>query len=237
MTILLHLDASARIAGSQTRRLGRLFVERWRALRPDDTVVHRDVGREPPRPVTDSWIAAAFTRPERRTPDMIAALAESDRLVDELERADIIVAGVPMYNFGLPAQMKAYIDNIVRVGRTFGLDRTRAGDPDWPMLRGKRLVILSSRGDRGYDPGGWIAHKNHVEPHLRAAFGYIGITDVVSIAVEADAFADQHLAQSLAAAEAAVERLVQRMGGARRLNPRLRGASLPRRLAVPGAGR
>ena len=213
MTILLHLDASARVTGSHTRRLGRLFAERWRVLRPADTVIHRDLGREPPRPVTETWIAAAFTRPQRRTPDMIAALAESDRLVDELERADLIVAGVPMYNFGLPAQMKAYVDNVVRVGRTFGFDRKRAGDPYWPMLQGKRLVVLSSRGDHGYDPDGRIAHMNHVEPHLRTAFGYIGITDVESIAVEADEFADQRVARSLTAAEVAVERLVRCLAG------------------------
>ena len=212
MTTLLHLDASARISGSHTRHLGRLLVERWRTLRPDGTIIRRDIGRAPPQPVTEAWIAAAFTRPERRTPGMIAMLAESDALVDELERADVIVAGVPMYNFGVPAQMKAWIDNVVRVGRTFGFDRTRA-EPYWPMLQGKQLVILSSRGDHGYDPGGRVAHLNHLEPHLRTAFGYIGITDFTSIAVEADEFADQRFARSLAAAETAIEELVQCMAG------------------------
>ncbi|MFX5956974.1 NAD(P)H-dependent oxidoreductase, partial [Acinetobacter baumannii] len=81
-------------------------------------------------------------------PWMHDRLAQSDALIDELLAADVIVAGVPMYNFGMPAQFKAYIDNIVRVGRTFGFDRSRAGAPYWPLLAGmnKRLVILSSRG-------------------------------------------------------------------------------------------
>jgi FMN-dependent NADH-azoreductase len=113
-----------------------------------------------------------------------------------------------MYNFGLPAPMKAYVDNVVRVGRTFGFDRTGVGDPYWPLLSGKRLVILSARGDHGYDAGGRIADANHVEPHLRTAFGYIGIATVGAVAVEYDEFSDARLAQSLAAAEAAVERLV-----------------------------
>lgn len=223
MPTLLHIDASARPAGSDlttfgshTRRLGQRFLARWRELRPGDTVLHRDVGLTPPAPVSAAWIHAAFTPEERRTPWMQAVLRESDMLVDELIGADVIVAGVPMYNFGVPAQFKAYIDNIVRVGRTFGFDRTRAGEPYWPLLAdmGKRLVILSSRGDFGYDEGGRIAHMNHVEPAIRTAFGYIGITDVATVAVEYDEFAGERLAASIANAERAVDALAERLAAA-----------------------
>ncbi|MBM7094046.1 NAD(P)H-dependent oxidoreductase, partial [Streptomyces sp. S12] len=153
MTRLLHIDSSARSGGSDTqahgshsRRLSARFVRRWRELRPDDEVTVRDVGLHPPAPVTGGWIHAAFTPPERREAWMRDALAESDALVDELLAAVVVVAGVPMYNFGMPAQFKAWIDNIVRVGRTFGFDRAREGEPYWPMLTdsGKRLVLLSS---------------------------------------------------------------------------------------------
>jgi len=211
MTTILHIDASARLGRSHTRRLSARFVEAWLARRPHDTVIRRDVGLEPPPPVTEDWIAAAFTRPERRTPEMRATLTVSDALVDELERADLIVAGVPMYNFGLPAQMKAWVDNIVRVGRTFGFDRSRQGEPYWPMLSGKRLVTLGARGDWGYGPGERLAGLNHVEPHLQTVFRYIGITDAVSVAAEYDEFADERIRQSLQAAEAEIDRLVARM--------------------------
>jgi FMN-dependent NADH-azoreductase len=211
MTTILHIDSSARLVRSHTRRLSARFVEAWLARRPHDTVIRRDVGLEPPPPVTEAWIAAAFTKPERRTPEMRATLAVSDALVDELERADLIVAGVPMYNFGLPAQMKAWVDNIVRVGRTFGFDRSRPGEPYWPMLSGKRAVLLSARGDWGYEPGERLAGLNHVEPHLQTVFRYIGITDAVSIAAEYDEFADERIQQSLQAAEAEIDRLVGRM--------------------------
>lgn len=211
MTTILHIDSSARAARSHTRRLSARFIEAWLARRPGDTVIRRDVGLEPPPPVTETWIAAAFTKPERRTPEMHAALAISDALVDELERADLIVAGVPMYNFGLPAQMKAWVDNIVRVGRTFGFDRSRPGEPYWPMLSGKRLVTLGARGDWGYQPGERLAGLNHVEPHLHTVFRYIGVTDAVSIAAEYDEFADERIRQSLEAAEAEIDRLVARM--------------------------
>lgn len=220
MATLLHIDASARPGrsdqdrfGSHTRRLTARFVGRWAASRPGDRIIRRDVGQTPPRPVTGRWIHAAFTKPEQREPWMRKALAESDALVDELMAADLIVAGVPMYNFGPPAQFKAYIDNIVRVGRTFGFDRSRPGEPYWPLLAdaGKRLVILSSRGDYGYDEGERIHHLNHVERSVRTAFRYLGITEVESVAVEYDEFGDERLRASLARADMAVDRLVDRL--------------------------
>ncbi|MCZ4304468.1 NAD(P)H-dependent oxidoreductase [Zoogloeaceae bacterium G21618-S1] len=217
MTTLLHIDASARAGrsgiepyGSHSRRLTARFAARWREACPQDRIRYRDVGRQPPRPVSGEWIHAAFTPPAQREPWMDSVLAESDALVDELLAADVIVAGVPMYNFGVPAGFKAYIDNIVRVGRTFGFDRQRAGVPYWPLLKaqGKRLILVSARGDHGYGPGGRIAAMNHVEPHVRTAFGYIGITDVTSVAVEYDEFADERLEASLREAEQRIDACV-----------------------------
>jgi FMN-dependent NADH-azoreductase len=189
------------------------FIERWQAARPTDTIVYRDVGQSPPNPVTGRWIHAAFTKPDQRESWMHEVLAESDRLVDELISADLIVAGVPMYNFGPPAQFKAYIDNIVRVGRTFGFDRSRAGEPYWPLLagQGKRLIILSSRGDYGYGKGERIQHLNHVEASIQTAFKYIGITEFESVAAEYDEFADERLQASLTQADAEVDALVGRL--------------------------
>jgi FMN-dependent NADH-azoreductase len=224
MTTLLHIDSSARPGrsdrdahGSHSRRLTARFVDRWRAARPADSVIYRDVGAGPPSPVTGDWIHAAFTLPERRETWMAKALAESDRLVDEVLAADVIVLGAPMYNFGPPAQLKAWIDNVVRVGRTFGFDRTREGEPYWPMLdaMGKTLVILSSRGDHGYAPGERLAHANHLEAALRTPLGYLGVTDVHEAAIEYDEFADARLAASIVAAEARVDDLVERLLAAR----------------------
>lgn len=222
MTTILHIDASARPGlsgqdayGSHSRRLSARFVQQWLLHRPDTRVIYRDVGQNPPSPVTGAWIHAVFTPEAAREPWMRDVLAESDRLIDELIAADIIVAGVPMYNFGPPAQFKAWIDNVVRVGRTFGFDRSRAGDPYWPLLAdmGKRALVLTSRGDYGYD-GGKMAGKNHVEPAIFTALDYLGITGVHSIAVEYDEFADARLAQSLVAAEKAVDALAARWSGA-----------------------
>ncbi|RFP15200.1 NAD(P)H dehydrogenase [Duganella sp. BJB488] len=224
MTTLLHLDSSARPGtsanqsfGSHTRRLAARFVAGWRAAHPDAAVIHRDLGAEPPQHVTGEWIHAAFTKPEQRLPWMDAVLRESDQLIDELCAADVIVAGVPMYNFNVPAQFKAYIDNIVRVGRTFGFDRARAGAPYWPLLDQDRksFVILSSRGDHGYSQGQRIAHMNHVEPSITTALRYIGITDVHGAAVEFDEFGDGRLRASIVAAESQVDELVAQLGAQR----------------------
>jgi FMN-dependent NADH-azoreductase len=217
---LLQIDSSARAGlsgrdphGSHTRRLTHRFVARWQAARPADALVYRDVGQTPPSPVSEQWIQAAFTKPEKREPWMKDVLAESDALVDDLLAADLIVAGVPMYNFGMPAQFKAYIDNIVRVGRTFGFDRSRPGDPYWPMLAnmGKRLVMMSARGDYGYDAGGRVAHVNHVEAGVRDVLGYLGVTQFDSVAIEYDEFGGERLAASIARAEQSVDALVDRL--------------------------
>ena len=219
MTTILHIDSSARRNssvetpyGSHSRRLTERFVRKWReAHMHDSAIIYRDVGQKPPQPVTGAWIQAAFTKPEMRLPWMTETLAESDELVDELLAADIIVAGVPMYNFAPPAQFKAWIDNIIRVGRTFGFDRSRTGDPYWPLLSqaGKTLVIMSSRGDHGYGRGGRIEQLNHVEPSISTAFTYIGVTDLRSVAVEFDEFADERLRASIKNAEAKVDALVE----------------------------
>jgi FMN-dependent NADH-azoreductase len=217
---LLRIDSSARShasdrnsRGSHTRRLTERFTRRWLQQRPNDVLISRDVGQSPPPPVAEKWIGAAFTKPDQREPWMKEALAESDALVDELIAADLIVAGVPMYNFGMPAQFKAYIDNVVRVGRTFGFDRSRPDDPYTPLLAGmdKHLILLGSRGDYGYDPGGRIAHINHVEGAIRDVFAFLGVAAFHSVAIEYDEFGGDRLQASIAAAECTVDDLVDRL--------------------------
>src|SRR5687768_8771830 len=220
MFTLLHIDSSARPGrsdeqphGSHSRRLSARFVQRWLEQRPGDQLIRRDVATSPPSPVTGSWVHAAFTPPGQREAWMRATLAESDALVDEVLSADLLVIGAPMYNFGMPSTLKAWIDNIVRVGRTFGFDRNRVGEPYWPLLagQGKRVVLLGARGDHGYDPGGRLAHANHVEAGVLTPLHYIGIDAADRIAIEYDEFGDERLDASIAAAEAHVDALVARL--------------------------
>lgn len=221
MATILHIDSSARSGesgkdphGSHTRRMTRHFVDRWLACAPNTQVISRDVAAAAPSPVDGRWIEAAFTRPEARSAAMLQILSESDQLVDELDRADLVLIGAPMYNFGVPSTLKAWIDNVVRVGRTFGFDRSRQGAPYWPMLTpGKRAVVLAARGDGGYGADGPLASSNLVEASLRVPLAYIGVSDFHSIAVEWDEFADERVAASMASAEAEIERLVDQLAG------------------------
>lgn len=220
MISLLHIDSSARTGrsgeqahGSHTRRLSSRFLRLWQAKRPLDRIVYRDLALDPPAPVTGEWVHAAFTAPAHRETWMSAVLAQSDALVDELIAAEVIVIGAPMYNFGMPSPLKAWIDNIVRVGRTFGFDRKRAGEPYWPLLAGqnRRLVLLSSRGDYGYDLGERLALLNHVEEGIMTPLNYIGINTVDRVAIEYDEFGDERLQASIASAETAIDALVEQM--------------------------
>ncbi|AXK41296.1 FMN-dependent NADH-azoreductase [Erythrobacter aureus] len=216
MSNVLIVDASARSAsshfasfGSHTRRLSLKFAETWRCRCPGATILHREIGLLPPTPVDPDWIHAAFTPEQDRSFWMQQRLAESDKLVDELIASDIIVIASPMYNFGVPAQLKAYIDNVVRVGRTFGFDRNREDEPYWPLLKddNKTLVVLSSRGDHGYDDASRLKNQNHVEPGIVTPLSYLGIEKHHYIAIEFDEFADDRLEASIARAEQEVEAL------------------------------
>ncbi|NZA26570.1 NAD(P)H-dependent oxidoreductase [Luteimonas sp. SJ-92] len=217
MIRLLHLDASARPGrhgidphGSHTRALSHRFVARWRAARPRDPVRYRDLGAAPPRLVDHDWIRAEFTRRDAREPWMTERLAESDAMVDELIDTDLLVIGAPLYNFGMPAPLKAWVDSIVRIGRTVAFDPSRGDDPYIQLLadRPRRVALLSSRGGHGMDQGGPLAHMNHLDPHLRTALGFIGIHDLRSIAIEYEEFGDARLAASVAEAQAKVDGLV-----------------------------
>ncbi|RCS44594.1 FMN-dependent NADH-azoreductase [Bremerella cremea] len=194
---LLHIDSSPRQARSHTRQLTASFIEKWRACSPHDTVTYRDLGLNPLPHVSEEWIAAAFTPAESRTANMQAALRQSDELVDELLAADLIVAGIPFYNFGMPSGFKAYVDQIVRIGRTFAFDPQQRDSPYTSLVKGKRMIALISRGDGGYEPGGPNEAMNHLDPHLRTVFGFIGITDIEIVAAENDEWGGPALEASL----------------------------------------
>jgi FMN-dependent NADH-azoreductase len=217
MTTLLHIDASAQVqTRSLSRQLGTLFFEAWRKLRPDDRVIRRDVAQAPITPVTSDWIAAAFTPPEGRTLAMRERLSESDTLIDEVIASDIIVMGVPMYNYGMPATMKAWIDQVARIGRTFSFDLGRGDSPIEPILRGKTLVALSSRGEFGFEPGGVRAHINLLDPHIAACAHYFGVarSDIHTVAIEYQEFKDDRHEQSKAHCRARTTELAQRLARA-----------------------
>ena len=212
MTQVLHIDASPRSDRSHTRRLTREFIDAWLETRPTDTVVYRDVGHHPPPHVDEAWIAAAFTPPDKLTQQMRETLKTSDDLVDELLAADIFVIGLPMYNFSVPSAFKAYIDQIVRVRRTFTFDPEDKFQPYKPLVHGKRIFVIVATGDSGYESGGRFAHLNHLDPYLRVLFGFIGVTDVTFVHIGNDEFGGERLSQSVLQARARISELTSIQG-------------------------
>ena len=214
MRTLLRIDASAQLPDrSITRRLTTLFFDRYLSLDPAARVLTRDVGRDPIPAIDHRWIHAAFTPPTEREAWMDERLALSDTLIDEIVSADLLVMGVPMYNYGLPASLKGWIDQVARIGRTFSFDLDRGDVPIEPILEGKRLVVLSSHGEFGFSPGGMRAHLNALHPALAACAHYFGVAAgaIDTVSVEYQEFKDHRHAASLADAEAATVALADRL--------------------------
>jgi FMN-dependent NADH-azoreductase len=170
MKTLLAIDVSPRYDYSISRKLTSLFVEKWRGANAGGQVIDRDLIKTNLPYVDLPWIGGAFTPPEQHSPESAAAIKVSNDLVAELQSADRIVIGTPMYNFTIPAVLKAYIDHIVRVGLTVSPESVG-------LLTGKKAtVILASGGD--YNPGSPVEGYNQASGYLRQVLGFIGITDV-----------------------------------------------------------
>ena len=189
---VLRIDSSARHEGSVSRQLADRVIER---LGPDRVIV-RDLAETPLPQVTGTWITAArSTPPDERSEAQLEETAQSDALIEEMRAADVLVIGLPMYNFMVPASLKAWIDLVARAGLTF---RYTAEGPEG-LMEGKRAILaVASGGTEVGSPGDFAT------PYMRHVLGFLGIEDVQIVAsdrvmVDADA--------SEARAEADLERL------------------------------
>ncbi len=167
---LLAIEVSPRFDYSVSRKLTAEFIRQWQATHRGGSVVVRDLV-ETRLPFVDlPWIQGAFTPSATHSPEAAAAIKVSDDLVAELQAADRIVLGTPMYNFSIPARLKAWVDHVVRVGVTVSTDNKG-------LLTGKSAdVILASGGD--YSPGSPVEQYNQASGYLHQMLAYIGITDV-----------------------------------------------------------
>jgi FMN-dependent NADH-azoreductase len=175
---LLHVDSSARDS-SVSRAVTTEFVAAWERAHPDSQVIRRDLAVMPLSHVTDDWVQASQSDPTQHTEEQRRVLALSETLVSELHDAVIIVVGSPMYNFAISAALKAWIDLVVRQGRTVDFS-TR---PPKGLLQDKKLVVITARGGN-YDAGTPTADFDFQEPYLRLIFGLIGLKDIRFIHVD-----------------------------------------------------
>ena len=183
---LLHLDSSALGASSVTRELSAAIVARWQDAVPGIAVDYRDLDNNPLPHLTGGVLGGADE----------AAAAESAATMDQFLAADVIVIGAPMYNFGIPSTLKAWIDRIAVAGKTF---RYTENGPEG-LAKGKRLVIASGRGGIYGDN----SPADFQEAYLRQVFGFLGITEIEFVRAEGVAYSPQHRTDALAGAKATI---------------------------------
>ena len=182
---LLHLDSSALGANSVTRELSAAVVARWQDDLPGVAVTYRDLDADPLPHLTGAVLAKADP----------AQAAEGERLVAQFLASDVIVIGAPMYNFGIPSTLKAWIDRIAVAGKTF---RYTENGPVG-LAGGKRVIVASGRG--GFHGNG---PTDFQENYLRQVFGFLGIVDIAFVRAEGVGLSPQHRADALAAAHASI---------------------------------
>ena len=200
---ILRIDASMRKSGSVSRELTDRAIASLTAENPASTVVARDLAETPLPQVDEAWIGANFTDEADRNDAQKAALAQSDALVEELVAADTIVIGVPVYNFGIPAALKAWIDLIARARKTF---RYSENGPVG-LLTGKKVIIALASGgvemDSGYD---------FATPYLRHVLGFVGLDDVTVL--RGDALMMDKSGEKLSAAQASADTVAETLKAA-----------------------
>ena len=174
MTTLLKINSSI-LASGNANRLADDFVARWQRSHPRGRVIERDLTRDPIPHLGESALTGFGTPDERRSPEQQAAVALSEQLIAELNAADVVVIGVPMYNFGIPSPLKAWIDHIARTGITFKYNESGPVG----LVTGKKVYFLAARG--GVHAG---SERDIQSQYLRFMFGFLGMTDVEFVYAE-----------------------------------------------------
>ncbi|MFJ8025780.1 FMN-dependent NADH-azoreductase [Streptomyces sp. NPDC096311] len=166
MATLLHIDSSVFPGeASSSRPVTAAFRRTWEAEHPEGTVIYRDLAADPVPHITAAAWSAGYTAPAERTPQQSAAFAARVKLIEELERADAVLIGAPMYNFSIPSTLKTWLDSVLLLGRTAG---------ETPSAQGTPTVVVASRGG-SYAPGtpreGYDFVQNYLEAVLKNTLG------------------------------------------------------------------
>ena len=189
---VLQINSSARTTGSHSTRLAGDIVQRLHAA----TLTVRDLGKQPLPALDEAALGALFTPAEQRTPAQSARVAQDDALIAEVQAADVLVLGVPMYNFGVPAALKNWIDAIARAGVTFKYtDKGPIG-----LLTGKKVYVALARGGLYRD-----TPADSQVPYLKSVLGFLGMTDVQFFYAEGLAMGPEAEKKALASAAAQID--------------------------------
>ncbi|WP_163119540.1 FMN-dependent NADH-azoreductase [Acinetobacter pittii] len=218
MSRILHIDASVRAAinpnpkhSSISKNIANRLINSWKKQVPIDEYIYRDVGMNPPPFITQNWIEAVFTPENKRTQAQCDILSISDQLIAEVSSSDILVISSPMYNYGMPAQLKAWFDQIIRINKTFDFDLARGDFPLQPLLSGKILIIITSSGEFGFEQDGVRQNMSHLVPHICTLSKYLGVEKIYEISSEYQEFGDERHIKSLENAFQKAEKLVAQL--------------------------
>jgi FMN-dependent NADH-azoreductase len=204
MATLLHIDSSVfPSGGSASRAVAEAFRKTWQEQHPDGTVIYRDLASNPVPHITADAHTAGFADPAAHTPEQAAAFAERVKLIEELEQADAVLIGAPMYNFTIPSTLKAWLDNVILIGRTAGEAHSAKGTP---------VTVVASRGG-SYAPGTPREPFEYVQNYLTAiladtlALDLDFIVPELTLAPHFESSRERALQDAAAKAKALAERL------------------------------
>jgi FMN-dependent NADH-azoreductase len=203
MPTLLRIDSSSRRDGSHSRALADAFEAAWSKRFAGATIVRRDLAANPIAHIHETTIAGFYTPTEKLDANLRGAVALSDELIEEVNAADTILIATPMYNFTVPSALKSWIDQIVRIGRTFSYDGTNFTG----LVKARRIVVVAAFGAGGY--GGSLTGADFVTPYLKFLFGFLGVSDVTVIPTEATTADAATVASNIDRAKADILKLVE----------------------------
>lgn len=181
MQRILRIDSSSRVTRSQSRELGDYFETKWKAACLNGHLVRRDLAKEPIEQIRQDTITGFYTPAEGITAELRTATALSDKLIGEVQAADTLLITAPIYNFGVPASLKAWIDQVVRIGHTFSFDGTNFGG----LAKPDTAIVCAAYGANGYEEDGAFRAANFLEPYLDFLLKFLGVSTVHFIAVQA----------------------------------------------------
>lgn len=193
---ILQINSSARTVGSHSTRMATDIVKRLQAAHPASSLTLRGLGHTPHPALDEATLQALFTPAEQRSPTQTARVSQDEALIAELQAADVVVLGVPMYNFGVPAALKNWIDAIARAGVTFKYtDKGPVG-----LLQGKKVYVALARGGLYRD-----TPADTQVPYLKTLLGFLGMTDIQFVYAEGLNMGPEAEQKALASAEAQID--------------------------------
>lgn len=195
---ILQINTAARSEGANSSKLADAISSRLKVKHPEAVLEVRDLAANPHPVLDEAALGALFTPPDQRTPEQAARVALDDALIAQTQSADVIILGVPMYNFGVPVQLKTWIDAIARAGVTF---RYTENGPEG-LIKGKKVYLALARGGIYRD-----TPNDSQVPYLKTVLGFLGMTDIECVYAEGLAMGEEGAVQAFASAEAQLDEL------------------------------